>query len=132
LLRKSLWPLREAIGLLQRSDSPLIADSDLIYFKDISDHMIAVIDTVDTFRDMLAGMLDIYLSSASMRMNQVMKVLTIIATIFMPLTFRAGIYGMNFAYMPELGWRWGYFAVLGFMLTIALGMLMLFRRKKWI
>ena len=132
LLRKSLWPLREAIGLLQRADSPLIADSDLIYFKDISDHIIAVIDTVDTFRDMLAGMLDIYLSSASMRMNQVMKVLTIIATIFMPLTFLAGIYGMNFAYMPELGWRWGYFAVLGLMLTIALGMLMLFRRKKWI
>jgi magnesium transporter len=132
LLRKSLWPLREAIGLLQRADSPLIADSDLIYFKDISDHIIAVIDTVDTFRDMLAGMLDIYLSSASMRMNQVMKVLTIIATIFMPLTFLAGIYGMNFAYMPELGWRWSYFAVLGVMLMIALGMLMLFRRKKWI
>lgn len=132
LLRKSLWPLREAIGLLQRSDSPLIADSDLIYFKDISDHIIAVVDTVDTFRDMLAGMLDIYLSYASMRMNQVMKVLTIIATIFMPLTFLAGIYGMNFANMPELGWRWGYFAVLGVMLTIALGMLMLFRRKKWI
>ncbi len=94
--------------------------------------MIAVIDTVDTFRDMLAGMLDIYLSSASMRMNQVMKVLTIIATIFMPLTFLAGIYGMNFANMPELGWRWGYFALLGVMLTIALGMLMLFHRKKWI
>jgi magnesium transporter len=132
LLRKSLWPFREAIGLLQRSGSPLIADSNLIYFKDISDHIIAVIDTVDTFRDMLAGMLDIYLSSASMRMNQVMKVLTIIATIFMPLTFLAGIYGMNFAYMPELGWRWSYFAVLGVMLMIALGMLMLFRRKKWI
>ncbi|MEN6359727.1 MAG: magnesium/cobalt transporter CorA [Smithella sp.] len=132
LLRKSLWPLREAIGLLQRADSPLIVDSDLIYFKDISDHIIAVIDTVDTFRDMLAGMLDIYLSSVSMRMNQVMKVLTIITTIFMPLTFLAGIYGMNFAYMPELAWRWGYFAVLGIMLTIGLGMLILFRRMKWI
>jgi len=132
LLRKSLWPLREAIGLLQRADSPLIVDSDLIYFKDISDHIIAVIDTVDTFRDMLAGMLDIYLSSVSMRMNQVMKVLTIITTIFMPLTFLAGIYGMNFAYMPELAWRWGYFAVLGIMLTTGLGMLILFRRMKWI
>lgn len=132
LLRKSLWPLREAIGLLQRSDSPLIVDSDLIYFKDISDHIIAVIDTVDTFRDMLAGMLDIYLSSVSMRMNQVMKVLTIIATIFMPLTFLAGVYGMNFKYMPELEWRWGYFAILGIMLTISLGMLILFRIKKWI
>lgn len=132
LLRKSLWPLREAIGLLQRSDSPLIADSDLIYFKDISDHIIAVIDTVDTFRDMLAGMLDIYLSAASMKMNQVMKVLTIIATIFMPLTFLAGIYGMNFDYMPELRWHWGYFAVWIVILTIALTMLILFRKKKWI
>lgn len=132
VLRKSLWPLREAIGLLQRADSPLIVDSDLIYFKDISDHIIAVIDTVDTFRDMLAGMLDVYLSSASIRLNQVMKVLTIIATIFMPLTFLAGIYGMNFDHMPELRWHWGYFAVWTVMLTIALGMLILFRKKKWI
>jgi magnesium transporter len=132
VLRKSLWPLREAIALLQRSDSPLITDSDLIYFKDISDHIIAVIDTVDTFRDMLAGMLDIYLSSASIKLNQVMKVLTIIATIFMPLTFLAGIYGMNFQYMPGLDWPWSFFVMWGVMLTIALGMLMLFRRRKWI
>ncbi|MRR15011.1 MAG: magnesium/cobalt transporter CorA [Deltaproteobacteria bacterium] len=132
ILRKSLWPLREAIGLLQRSDSPLIADSDLVYFKDIHDHIIAVVDTVDTFRDMLAGMLDIYLSAASMKMNQVMKVLTIIATIFMPLTFLAGVYGMNFENMPELGWPWAYFALWGVMLAIAAFMLILFRRKKWI
>ncbi|NLX52685.1 MAG: magnesium/cobalt transporter CorA [Deltaproteobacteria bacterium] len=132
VLRKSLWPLREAIALLERSDSPLITDSDLIYFKDISDHIIAVIDTVDTFRDILAGMLDIYLSSAGIKLNQVMKVLTIIATIFMPLTFLAGIYGMNFKYMPGLDWPWSFFVVWGAMLTIALGMLMLFRRKKWI
>ncbi|MEE9910451.1 MAG: magnesium/cobalt transporter CorA [Deltaproteobacteria bacterium] len=132
LLRKSLWPLREAIGLLQRADSPLIVDSDLVYFKDISDHIIAVVDTVDTFRDMLAGMLDIYLSAASMKMNQVMKVLTIIATIFMPLTFLAGIYGMNFDYMPELAWPWGYFGLWGVMLAIAAVMLILFRRKRWI
>lgn len=131
-LRKSLWPLREAIGLLQRSDSRLIADSDLIYFKDISDHIIAVIDTVDTFRDMLGGMLDIYLSAASMKMNQVMKVLTIIATIFMPLTFLAGIYGMNFEYMPGLHWHWSFYVFWGVMLTIALGMLILFRKRKWI
>lgn len=132
LLRKSLWPLREAIGLLQRADSPLIIDSDLVYFKDISDHIIAVVDTVDTFRDMLAGMLDIYLSAASMKMNQVMKVLTIIATIFMPLTFLAGVYGMNFKNMPELRWPWGYFALWGLMLAIAAFMLILFRKKKWI
>jgi magnesium transporter len=132
VLRKSLWPLREAIGIFQRSDSSLIADSSLIYFKDISDHIIAVVDTVDTFRDMLAGMLDIYLSASSMRLNQVMKVLTIIATIFMPLTFLAGIYGMNFENMPELKWHWGYYFIWGVILTIAVGMLILFRRKKWI
>jgi len=132
VLRKSLWPLREAIASLQRSDSPLIDGSDLIYFKDISDHIIAIIDTIDTFRDLLAGMLDIYLSAASMKMNQVMKVLTIIATIFMPLTFLAGIYGMNFEYMPELAWPWGYFFIWGLMLTIAAAMLILFRRRKWI
>jgi len=131
-LRKSLWPLRETISSLQRSDSPLIDEPNAIYFKDIFDHIIAIIDTVDTFRDMLSGMLDIYLSSASMRLNEVMKVLTIIATIFMPLTFLAGVYGMNFKYMPELEWRWGYFAVLAVMLTIAVLMLKFFSRKKWL
>ncbi len=132
LLRRSLWPLRDAIGLLQRADSPLIIDSDLIYFKDISDHIIAIIDTVDTFREMLASMLDIYLSSVSMKLNEIMKVLTIIATIFMPLTFLAGVYGMNFKYMPELDWPWGYFGILAVMLLIALGMILFFRKKKWI
>jgi magnesium transporter len=132
LLRKSVWPLRETISALQRSDSPLIVDSDLIYFKDISDHIIAIIETVDTFRDLLAGMLDIYLSSISIRLNEVMKVLTIIATIFMPLTFLAGVYGMNFKNMPELSWHWGYFGLWGIMATIAALMLMYFRRKKWL
>lgn len=131
-LRKSLWPLRETISSLQRSDSPLIDEPNAIYFKDIFDHIIAIIDTVDTFRDMLSGMLDIYLSSASMRLNEVMKVLTIIATIFMPLTFLAGVYGMNFKHMPELEWTWGYFGLWGIMLTIAILMLMFFRRKKWL
>jgi magnesium transporter len=102
LLRKSLWPLREAISSLERSDSTLISEATGIYFKDIFDHVIAIIDTVETFRDMLSGMLDIYLSSVSYRLNEVMKVLTIIATIFMPLTFLAGVYGMNFKFMPEL------------------------------
>lgn len=131
-MRKSLWPLRETISSLQRSDSPLIDEPNAIYFKDIFDHIIAIIDTVDTFRDMLSGMLDIYLSSASMRLNEVMKVLTVIATIFMPLTFLAGVYGMNFKHMPELEWTWGYFGLWGIMLTIAILMLMFFRRKKWL
>lgn len=131
-MRKSLWPLREAVSILQRSDSPLLEESNIVYFKDVFDHIIALIDTVDTFRDMLSGMLDIYLSSISMRQNEVMKVLTIIATIFMPLTFLAGIYGMNFINMPELAWRWGYFALWGLMLVVVVVMVVFFRKKRWL
>ncbi len=132
LLRKSLWPLREAISSLERSDSPLINKSTGIYFRDIFDHTIAVIDTVETFRDMLSGMLDIYLSSISVKLNEVMKVLTIIATIFMPLTFLAGVYGMNFKYMPELELHWGYYGVLGIMAAVAILMLVYFKKKRWL
>jgi magnesium transporter len=132
LLRKSVWPLREMVGGLARSDSPLIREQSVIYFRDIYDHAVQVIDTIETYRDMLSGMLDIYLSSISNRMNEIMKVLTIIATIFMPLTFLAGIYGMNFKYMPELEWRWGYFALWGVMIIIAIFMLIYFRRKRWL
>lgn len=131
-LRKSVWPLREVISGLERGESPLIKEATRIYLRDVYDHTIQVIDTVETFRDMLSGMLDIYLSSISNRMNAVMKVLTIIATIFMPLTFIAGIYGMNFQYMPELGWRWGYPMVLLIMLATGVFMLIAFRRKKWL
>ncbi|MBE0558305.1 MAG: magnesium/cobalt transporter CorA, partial [Proteobacteria bacterium] len=132
LLRKSAWPLREMIGSLGRSDSPLIREQSALYFRDVYDHAVQVIDTIETYRDMLSGMLDIYLSSISNRMNEVMKVLTIIATIFMPLSFLAGIYGMNFRYLPELEWRWGYFGLWGVMVAIALVMLIAFRRKKWL
>jgi magnesium transporter len=130
-LRKSVWPLREMIGSLHRSESPLIREPSFIYFRDVYDHAVQVMDTIETYRDMLSGMLDIYLSSISNRMNEIMKVLTIIATLFMPLTFLAGLYGMNFKYMPELEWRWGYFAVLSVMFSIAIIMLYYFRRKKW-
>lgn len=132
LLRKSVWPLREMVGGLGRSDSPLIREPSVIYFRDIYDHAVQVIDTIETYRDMLSGMLDIYLSSVSNRMNEVMKVLTVIATVFMPLTFLAGIYGMNFKYMPELEWRWGYAALWSLMMVIAVFMFVLFRRKKWL
>jgi len=101
-LRKSIWPLREVIRALERGELSLISESTGIYFRDVYDHTIQVIDTIETFRDLLSGMVDIYLSSVSNKMNEVMKVLTIIATIFIPLTFIAGIYGMNFKYMPEL------------------------------
>ncbi len=131
-LRKSVWPLRETVNSLGRTESSLIHESSGIYFKDIYDHTIQVIDTIETFRDMLSGMLDIYLSSISNRMNEIMKVLTIIATIFMPLTFLAGVYGMNFKYMPELEWPWGYFMVLAIMIMIAGSMLVYFRNKKWL
>lgn len=131
-LRKSVWPLREVINTMQRDESPLIAESTNIYLRDVYDHTIQVIDTIESLRDMVSGMLDIYLSSISNKMNEVMKVLTIIATIFIPLTFIAGIYGMNFQFMPELVWRWGYPIVLGIMLIVAIAMLIFFRRKRWI
>jgi len=131
-LRKSVWPLREVINRLERSESPLINKSTYVYLRDVYDHTIQVIDAVETFRDMLSGMLDIYLSSISNRMNEVMKVLTIIATIFIPLTFIAGIYGMNFRYMPELEQAWSYPAILILMVIITIVMLVYFRRKKWI
>ncbi|MGB7063238.1 MAG: magnesium/cobalt transporter CorA [Candidatus Zixiibacteriota bacterium] len=132
-LRKSVWPLREVVSRLERGESELIKNSTGIYLRDVYDHTIQVIDTIETYRDMLSGMLDIYLSSISNRMNQVMKVLTIIATIFIPLTFVAGIYGMNFEYMPELKWHWFYPKAFWLvMLGVAALMLVYFRRKRWL
>jgi magnesium transporter len=131
-LRKSVWPLREVINRLERWESPLINKTTALYFRDIYDHTIQVIDSVETFRDMLSGMLDIYLSSVSNRMNEVMKVLTIIATIFIPLTLVAGIYGMNFRFMPELEMSIGYPMVLLSMLFVGLLMVAYFRKKKWL
>jgi magnesium transporter len=132
ILRKSVWPLREVISSLQRTESKLISKVTSIYLRDVYDHTIQVIDTIESFRDMVTGMVDIYLSSISNRMNAIMKVLTIIATIFIPLTFIAGVYGMNFKYMPELQWRWGYGAVLLVMALVAVVMLIYFRKKKWL
>jgi len=131
-LRKAVWPLREVINGLERGDSPLIQQSTGIYLRDVYDHTVQAIDTVETYRDMLSGMLDIYLSSISNRTNAVMKVLTIIATIFMPLTFLAGIYGMNFRFMPELEWRWGYPFIWLVMIGIGVFMLIYFRKRKWL
>lgn len=131
-LRKSVWPLREVVGNLSRSDSLLIREHALPYFRDVYDHTIQVIETIETYRDALSEVTDIYLSSISNRMNEIMKVLTIIATVFMPLTFLAGVYGMNFKYMPELEWHWGYFTLWGAMIVIAVVMLCYFRRKRWL
>lgn len=131
-LRKSVWPLREVIGSLERGESPLILKDTLWYLRDVYDHTIQIMDAVETFRDMVSGMLDIYLSSVSNRMNEVMKVLTIIATIFMPLSFIVGLYGMNFRYMPELEWQWGYGMVWGVIVLVVVSMVVYFRWKDWL
>lgn len=130
-MRKSVWPLREIVNSLERGDSKLFRDSTLLYMRDVYDHTIQVIDTLETYREMVSGMLDIYLSSVSHKLNEVMKVLTIISTIFMPLTFLAGVYGMNFRHMPELEWPWGYPLAWSVMVGAALIMIRYFRRKKW-
>jgi magnesium transporter len=132
LLRKAMWPMREVISHLTQTEEEFISSFTRIYLRDVYDHTIQAIDTIETFRDMLSSMLDVYLSSLTTRMNEVMKVLTIIATIFIPITFVASVYGMNFAYMPELQYKYGYPIVLSVMLSIAIGMLIYFRKKKWI
>jgi magnesium transporter len=132
LLRKSIWPLREVMSRLERGESGVFADETAIFLRDAYDHAIQVADTIETYRELLAGMLDTYLSSVSNRMNEVMKVLTIIATLFIPLTFVAGIYGMNFDYMPELHWRWAYPVAWAVMLTAVAVMIAYFRRRRWL
>lgn len=131
-LHNAVWPLREVVNVFGKRESSLIKDSTAPYIRDVYDHVIHVIDSVDIYREMLSGMLDMYLSSVSNRLNQVMKVLTVIATIFMPLTFIVGLYGMNFKNMPELEWRYGYPVVLGLIVVIVIFMLVYFKRKKWL
>jgi len=131
LLRKSVWPMREVIGGMDRSESPLVSDSVSVYLRDLYDHTIQVMDSVETYQNILSALLDLYLSSVNNKMNEVMKVLTVFASIFIPLTFLVGVYGMNFEYMPELTWRWGYPALWVFMLSVIVGMVIYFKRKKW-
>jgi len=131
-LRRSIWPLREVLSSISRSESPLLQKENQLFWRDLYDHSVQVIDMVETARDTLASMHDTYLSSLSNRMNEVMKILTIISTIFIPLTFIAGVYGMNFKNMPELEWRDGYFLVLAVMLAIGISLLAYFRRRRWL
>jgi len=131
-LRRSVWPLREVLSGLTRGGSDLIKETTVPYLRDVYDHTIQVIDTTESFRDVVSGMHDTYLSSISNRMNEVMKVLTIIATIFIPLTFLAGIYGMNFEYMPELRWHWAYAAVWVVMGVVTVAMIVYFRKRRWL
>lgn len=131
-LRKSVSPLREAINRFSKSDSPVVQETTQLFCRDLYDHTIQVIDTIDTYRDIINGLYDLYLSEISLRMNSVMQTLTIISTIFIPLTFLAGIYGMNFEHMPELHWRYSYFVLWGIMVATALVLLFLFRRRGWL
>lgn len=137
-LRKSVWSLRDGINSLIREDSPLISSEVKIFMRDVYDHVVQVIDSIETSREMIFGLFDMYMSGLSNKMNEVMKVLTIIATIFIPLTFVAGIYGMNFdpeaspLNMPELSWYYGYPFSLGLMGLLTLGMIIYFRKKGWL
>ena len=131
-LRRAVWPLREATNGLSRSDCPFLHEPTKVFFRDVYDHVVQIVDTIETLREMVSASLDIYLSSVSYRLNAVMRVLTVITTIFMPLSFIASIYGMNFEYMPELKSEWGYPAVLGAMGLIAAGMLIAFRQRRWL
>lgn len=132
VLRKAAWPLRNVLHRMQQGQAHLITEETSVFIRDAYDHTVQIIDTAETLREMTTDLRDIYLSSLSNRMSETMKVLTVIATIFIPLTFIAGVYGMNFAFMPELTWRYGYGAVLGLMAAVAGGMLLYFRRRKWL
>jgi magnesium transporter len=132
MVRRAVWPVRDMVNGLVRSESALVADSTRVYLRDVYDHAIRIIETVEVLRDVVGGIIDLYLSSLSNRTNEIMKTLTIMASIFIPLTFIAGVYGMNFEFMPELEWRWAYPTLLAGMLAVALGMLWMFRRRRWI
>jgi magnesium transporter len=131
-VRRAVWPLREVVSTLEKPNVAFVGKTTELYLRDVYDHIIQIIDTTEIYREMLSGMMDIYLSSVNNKMNEVMKVLTMIATIFIPLTLISGIYGMNFNYMPELGWRYGYPFVLILMSLVSVLMLYYFRRKKWL
>ena len=131
-LRKQVWPLRETVSHILKLESPLVKDANRVFFMDVYDHLVKGIDVIESLRDVLSGLQDLHISITGHHMNEIMKVLTIIATIFIPITFVAGIYGMNFEVMPELKWRWGYVAVWGLFVAITAGMLVYFRRRKWL
>lgn len=131
-IRKSISPVRELLSTMQRIDSPLLEEKTRIYYRDVFDHVLRVSEGMETNREMLSGLLDIYISSVSNKMNEVMKVLTVFASIFIPLTFIAGIYGMNFDHMPELHWKWAYPALWLVFVGISIMLLGYFKRKKWL
>lgn len=130
-LRKALFPLRDALAKIAKGESEFIREENLRFYADVYDHVVHIIDSLDTYKDLTSGLLDIHINAMNTRMNEVMKVLTVISTIFMPLTFIVGVYGMNFEYMPELHWRYGYYEVWGIMGILVIAMLAFFKYKKW-
>ena len=130
-VRRAVWPMREEVNVLQREESPLIALETRVFLRDVYDHSVQALEIVETLRETAVSVMEVFLSVQNQRLNEVMKVLTVIATIFIPLTFIASIYGMNFKHLPELEWRWGYPAALGVMLLTAGGMVGYFRRRGW-
>jgi magnesium transporter len=130
-LRKALFPLRDALGKIVKGEFEFIQDDNIRFYSDVYDHVVHIIDSLDTYKDLTSGLLDIHINAMNTRMNEVMKVLTVISTIFMPLTFIVGVYGMNFEYMPELKWHYGYFEVWGIMGVVVVSMLIFFKYKKW-
>lgn len=131
-LRRTVYPLREMVAAFEKLDEPLFSHNNKVFARDLYDHTIKVIETVEIFRDMTSSLLDLYINSVSNKMNEVMKVLTIMTSIFIPLSFISGVYGMNFQNMPELSYKYGYFFVLGLMAVVFVGMLIYLKRKKWL
>lgn len=130
-LRKALFPLRDALSKIVKGESEFVKEENLRFFSDVYEHVIHLTDSLDTYKDLVSSLTDIHINAMNTKMNEVMKVLTVISTIFIPLTFIVGVYGMNFKHMPELNWAWGYYSVWGIMIVIVVGMLAFFRYKKW-
>lgn len=131
-LRKQIWPLREVVGAMTKEESDWIQSDTMLFLRDVHDHTIQIMETIESLRDIMAGLVDLYLTGISNKMNEIMKVLTIMATIFIPVTFIAGVYGMNFKHMPELGWSWGYGFVWAVMIAVMIAMVIYFKKKKWL
>jgi magnesium transporter len=132
VVRRAIWPLRDVLAVLMRIESPLITDSTRVYLRDVHDHAVQVVDTLETLRDVVSGNIEVYLAQVSIKTNETMKVLTMMASVFIPLTFIVGVYGMNFEFMPELTSRWGYPMVWGVMIAVAAGILIWFKKQRWL
>jgi magnesium transporter len=131
-MRRSAWPQREVVNGLSRDETGMVAHETKIFLRDCYDHTIQIMDLIETYRDLSAGMMDLYLSSLGIRTNEIMRVLTVVTTIFIPLTFIVGVYGMNFENMPELHSRYGYYIVMIVMAVMAFAMVLYFKRKRWL